>query len=107
MGQDWVRTSRAIGLSERQVYRRHILRNALTPVTSVIGLQISSLFGATVVVERVFNYPGLSSLLIDAVQARDYPVVQGVVILVSVIFIVANIVVDIVYGLLDPRVREP
>mgnify|MGYP001112344816 FL=1 len=106
MGQDWVRTARAIGLSERQVYRRHVLRNALTPVTSVIGLQISSLFGATVVVGRVFNYPGLSSLLIDAVQSRDYPVVQGVVILVSVIFIVANIIVDIIYGVLDPRVRE-
>ncbi len=82
-----------------------MLRNALTPVISVIGLQISGLFGATVVVERVFNYPGLSTLLIDAVQSRDYPVVQGVVILVSVIFIVANIIVDVVYGLLDPRAR--
>lgn len=105
MGQDWVRTARAIGLSDGQVYRKHVLRNALTPVISVIGLQISGLFGATVVVERVFNYPGLSTLLIDAVQSRDYPVVQGVVILVSVVFIVANIIVDVVYGLLDPRAR--
>lgn len=106
MSQDWVRTAVAIGLPRRKVFRRHVLRNALTPISTVVALEISTLFGATVMVERVFNYPGLSSLLVDAVQGRDYPVVQGVVIVVSVIFIFTNLLVDIFYGVLDPRASE-
>lgn len=103
---DWVRTARSLGLSRRRVFRRHVLRNSLNPVVTVIGLGVGTLLGSTVLVERVFNYPGLSSLLVDAVTARDYPVVQGVVITIAVLFIAINIVVDVIYGVLDPRVRR-
>lgn len=82
-----------------------MLRNSLTPVVTVIGLEIGAFLGSSVIIERVFNYPGLSSLLIDGVMSRDYPVVQGVVIVVSTFFILINVVVDIVYGVLDPRAR--
>jgi peptide/nickel transport system permease protein len=88
------------------VFRRYVLRNSLNPVVTVIGLGVGTLLGSTVLVERVFNYPGLSSLLVDAVTARDYPVVQGVVLTIAVLFIAINIVVDVVYGVLDPRVRR-
>lgn len=104
--QDWVRTARSRGLSRRRVFRRHVLRNSLTPVVTVVGVGVGTLLGSTVLVERVFNYPGLSSLLVESVTARDYPVVQGIVITIAVLFIAINIVVDIVYGVLDPRVRR-
>lgn len=103
--QDWVRTATSIGLPPGRVFRRYVLRNSMTPVVTVIGLEIGSFLGSSVIIERVFNYPGLSSLLIDGVSSRDYPVVQGVVIVISVLFILINVVVDIVYGLLDPRAR--
>lgn len=105
-GQDWVRTARSIGLRPFVVFRKHIMRNSWTPVVTVIGVGFGSLLGSTVLVERVFNYPGLSSLLVDGVAARDYPVVQGVVVVVALLFIVINICVDLIYGLLDPRVRR-
>lgn len=103
--QDWVRTARSWGLGKERVFRSHVLRNSVTPVATVTGLQIGSLLGGSVLVEQVFNWPGLSSLLINAVIDRDYPVVQGVVIVLSVIFILINLLVDILYGYLDPRVR--
>lgn len=103
--QDWVRTARSWGIGERKVFNRHVLRNSLTPVATVTGLQIGSLLGGTVLVEQVFSWPGLSSLLIEAVVARDYPIVQGIVIMLSVVFILINLLVDILYGYLDPRVR--
>lgn len=103
--QDWVRTARSWGLKERTVSRKYVLRNSMTPIATVTGLQIGSLLGGTVLVEKVFNWPGLSSVLIDAVIARDYPVVQGIVITLSIIFIVINLLVDVLYGYLDPRVR--
>jgi peptide/nickel transport system permease protein len=103
--QDWVRTARSWGIGKKQVFNKHVLRNSLTPVATVTGLQIGSLLGGTVLIEQVFIWPGLSSLLIEAVVARDYPVVQGIVIILSVIFIVINLLVDILYGYLDPRVR--
>lgn len=105
-GQDWVRTGHAKGLPQRTVFRRHVLRNSLTPVITVIGLEVGTLIGASVMIERVFSYPGMSSLLIDSVLNRDYPVVQGVVIVVSIFFILTTFIVDIVYGILDPRVRR-
>ncbi|WP_205529204.1 ABC transporter permease [Microbacterium halotolerans] len=105
-GQDWVRTARSIGLAPLVVFRKHVLRNALTPVVTVVGVGFGVLLGSTVLVERVFNYPGLSSLLIDGVTNRDYPVVQGIVIVIALMFIGINIVVDLVYGVLDPRVRR-
>lgn len=104
--QDWVRTAKSIGLAPFTVFRRHVLRNSLTPVVTVVGIGFGTLLGSTVLVERVFNYPGLSSLLVDGVTTRDYPVVQGVVIVIALLFIAINIVVDIIYGILDPRVRR-
>ncbi|GAA2715430.1 ABC transporter permease [Micromonospora olivasterospora] len=104
--QDWVRTAEAVGLRRRTVFLRHVVRNALTPVLTVTGLQVGALLGGTVIVERVFSWPGLSGLLIDGVSSRDYPVVQGVVIVIAAMFIALNIMVDISYGLFDPRGRR-
>lgn len=105
-GQDYVRTARAAGFKDHQVFGRAIFRNSLTPVTTIVGLGIGTLLGSTVLVEQVFNWPGLSSLLIDGVTSRDYPVIQGVVIVTAALFIFINIVVDAFYGVLDPRVRQ-
>lgn len=104
--QDWVRTATSLGLSPARVFRRYVLRNSLTPVATVVGIGIGTLLGSTVLVERVFNYPGLSSLLVESVTSRDYPVVQGIVITVAALFIAINLAVDILYGVLDPRVRR-
>lgn len=105
-GQDWVRTAKSIGLAPFEVFNKHVMRNSWNPVITVIGIGFGSLLGSTVLVERVFNYPGLSSLLVDGVTARDYPVVQGIVIVIALIFIIINIAVDLLYGFLDPRVRR-
>lgn len=104
--QEWVRTAQAIGLRAGAVSRRHILRNALTPVLTVTGLQMGGLLGGTIIVERVFNWPGLSGLLIDGISYRDYPVVQGVVVVIAAFFILLNLIVDLLYGALDPRSRQ-
>ncbi len=105
LGQDYVRTAWAKGLPQRAVLFKHVLRNALTPVLTVAGLQMGSLLGGTVLVEYVFNWPGLSSLLVTAVDQRDYPEVQGIVLVISVLFILLNLAVDLCYSVLDPRVR--
>jgi peptide/nickel transport system permease protein len=102
---DWVRTATSWGLAPKRVFTRYVLRNSMTPVTTVIGLEVGTMLGSTVLAERVFNYPGLSALLVDSVVSRDYPVVQGVVIVISVLFIAINILVDVFYRVLDPRVR--
>ena len=104
--QDYVRTARAKGVAPGRILRRHVLRNALIPVATVVGLHLGGLLGGTVLVEYVFNYPGLSGLLIDAVNARDYPVVEGIVLVISVLFIGINLMLDLLYGLLDPRLRH-
>lgn len=104
--QDWVRTARSWGMAPRLVFLRHVFRNALTPVVTAVGLQVGLMLGSTVLIERVFSYPGLSQLMIGAVQNRDYPIVQGVVIVIAIIFITLNILVDALYGVLDPRVRH-
>jgi peptide/nickel transport system permease protein len=102
--QDYIRTARAKGLNDQVVISRHALRNALNPVVSIVGLEIAALLGGTVIVETIFNWPGLSSLLIAGVRARDYPVVQGVVLLIAVLTVLINLIVDLVYGWLDPRI---
>lgn len=102
--QDYIRTARAKGLNDQIVIARHALRNALNPVVSIVGLEIAALLGGTVIVETIFNWPGLSSLLIAGVRARDYPVVQGVVLLIAVLTVLINLIVDLVYGWLDPRI---
>ncbi|MFI5014308.1 MAG: ABC transporter permease [Hyphomicrobiales bacterium] len=105
--RDYVRTARAKGVAPGRVLIRHVLRNALMPVVTVLALNLGTLLGGTVLVEYVFNYPGLSGMLVDAVNARDYPEVQGVVLVISVLFVALNLAVDLVYAVLDPRVRHP
>lgn len=103
--QDYVRTARAKGLNEQRVIRAHTLRNAVNPVVSLVGLEVATLLGGMVIVEQIFNWPGLSTLLLSGVLSRDYPVVQGVVLVIAVVTIIVNVIVDITYALLDPRIR--
>jgi ABC-type dipeptide/oligopeptide/nickel transport system permease component len=105
IAQDYIRTGRAKGLTERVVLLRHALRNALIPLVTMVGLQFGSLLAGSVVVEIVFAWPGMGSLLINAVNTRDYPMVQGIILLYTVAFILVNLVTDLSYGFLDPRVR--
>jgi len=102
---DYVRTARAKGVGERRVVRRHALRNALLPIVTLIGLQLGLLLSGAVLTETIFSLPGLGRLAITSVLARDYPVVQGVVIIAAVIFVAANLLVDVLYAYLDPRIR--
>ncbi len=105
MSKDFIRTAKAKGLLPRRVLFRHILRNAMTPVVTVLGLHMGSLLGGTVLVEYVFNWPGLSTPLIEAVNARDYPMVIGIILTVSALFLLINLMTEIVYAVLDPRIR--
>jgi peptide/nickel transport system permease protein len=106
LAEDYVRTARAKGLPESRVVRRHVLRNALIPVVTVLGLQFGTLIGGAVITEYVFALPGVGRLVVDAVFARDYPLVQGVVLLIALGFIASNLVVDVLYGIIDPRIRH-
>ncbi len=103
--EDYVRTARAKGLSETVVVVKHGLRNALIPVVTMMGLQFGFLLGGSILVEAVFNWPGLGRLLVDAVQMRDYPVIQTLVLLFSLEFILINLVVDVLYGFINPTIR--
>jgi peptide/nickel transport system permease protein len=103
--QDYIRTARAKGLAERSVIYLHAFRNALVPVVTVIGITMAILIGGAVVTEIVFNIPGLGRLIISAILRRDYPVVQGVVLLTAAAYMLINLVVDMVYALIDPRIR--
>jgi peptide/nickel transport system permease protein len=102
---DYIRTARAKGLWTDKVVLKHALRNALVPVITVIGLQFGALLAGAVITETVFTWPGIGRLLVDSIRARDYPVVQGAVLLIAVSFVVVNLVVDLVYGFVDPRIR--
>lgn len=103
--EDFVRTARAKGLDERVVILKHCLRNALIPVVTMMGLQFGFLLGGSIIVETVFNWPGLGRLLVDAVSMRDYPVIQALVLLFSLEFIVINLTVDLLYGFINPTIR--
>ena len=105
LGADFVRTARAKGLAERVVIGRHALRNALIPVITIAGLQMGGLLAGAVVTEKIFNWPGIGTLLLDSIQKMDFPVVQAVVLLIAGIYVLVNLVVDLLYGLTDPRVR--
>lgn len=105
LGQDYVRTARAKGLSGRTVIVRHALRNAFIPVVTIIGLQIGGLLSGAFIIESVFAYPGVGQLAVTALQARDFPVIQGIVLLVAVIYVCVNLIADLVYGFLDPRIQ--
>ncbi|MCA1647687.1 MAG: ABC transporter permease [Chloroflexi bacterium] len=102
---DYVRTGRAKGLPERIVVTRHALPNALIPVVTVVGLQMPLLVGGTVVLEQIFSIPGMGSYLLNSIQQRDYPVVQAIVLMTAVVVVVTNVVVDLAYAILDPRVE--
>ena len=103
--EDFVRTARAKGVSERVVIAKHCLRNALIPVVTMMGLQFGFLLGGSIVVEAVFNWPGLGRLLVDSVTQRDYPVIQTLVLLFSLEFILINLIVDLLYGFINPTIR--
>jgi len=103
--QDYIRTAWSKGLPERSVIRRHALRNAAIPVITLIGLQVPILFGGTVVLEQIFSIPGMGRYLITAVNVRDYTVIQAVVLLIATVVVLSNLVVDLLYSLLDPRIR--
>jgi peptide/nickel transport system permease protein len=105
LGQDFVRTARAKGAGRRDVLVRHALRNALLPVVTTIGLQFGTLLGGAVLTETVFAWPGMGRLLVDSIFFRDFPVVQGVVLLIAVAFIAVNLVTDVIYAYVDPRIR--
>jgi peptide/nickel transport system permease protein len=105
MTRDFVRTARAKGALERRVVVRHALRNALLPTVTVVGLQLGALLGGALVVEVVFNYPGIGRMIYSAIGARDYALVQGTVLFVVVAFLVINLIVDVLYAYLDPRIR--
>ncbi|MGH8810778.1 MAG: ABC transporter permease [Advenella sp.] len=105
MGEDYIRTARAKGLKEKAVLMRHALRNAAVPIVTVIGIGIASLISGVVVTESVFNLPGLGRLVVEAVLARDYPVIQGLILLFSIVYILINLIVDLLYTVFDPRIR--
>ena len=103
--QDYIRTAHAKGASQRGVVAGHALKNAMIPVITVVGLQVGTLLGGAVVVEEVFTLPGVGRLILQAIYARDYPVVQGTVLFIAVLFMVTNLIVDVCYAVLDPRIR--
>ncbi|WP_211474390.1 glutathione ABC transporter permease GsiC [Collimonas humicola] len=103
--EDFVRTARAKGLSETVVVLKHCLRNSLIPVVTMMGLQFGFLLGGSILVEKVFNWPGMGRLLIDAVEMRDYPIIQAEILLFSLEFIFINLVVDVLYAVINPSIR--
>ena len=106
LGRDFVRALRAKGMPERRIIWHHVLRNAAVPIVTIIGLQLGNLMGGTVLVEAIFNWPGLSTLLVSAVSARNYPLVQGAMLAIAAAFILINLAVELFYSLLDPRIRR-
>ncbi|KFB61660.1 hypothetical protein EX92_01525 [Yersinia pestis subsp. pestis] len=106
LGEDYIRTARAKGLSRMRVIVVHALRNALLPVITVIGLQVGTMLAGAILTETIFSWPGLGRWLMDALQRRDYPVVQGGVLLVAIMIILVNLLVDVLYGVVNPRIRH-
>ena len=105
LGQDYVRTANAKGMSPRIVMFRHGLRNALLPIVTVIGLSVGALLSGAVLTETIFNLPGLGKTIYESITGRDYIVIQGMALVVAIIYVVVNLIVDLSYGYLDPRVR--
>jgi len=105
LGQDYIRTARAKGVRQGVVITKHALRNALIPIVTVIGLETGALLSGAVLTETVFALPGMGTALVNAIQSRDYPVVQGFVVINALIFVLANLIVDVSYAYMDPRIR--
>jgi ABC-type dipeptide/oligopeptide/nickel transport system permease component len=106
LGQDFVRTARAKGIGRARVVLRHVLPNAIVPVVTIVGLQVAGLLSGTVVVESLFARPGVGRLAVQAIQERDFPIVQGVILVAGFVFVVVNLITDLLYPLLDPRIRR-
>lgn len=105
LGDDYVRTARAKGLKENSVVIRHGLRNALIPVVTQFGLSIPTLIGGTVVIEQVFSWPGIGTLMVFSIQARDYPTIMGITVVIAFVVMIGNMLIELLYGILDPRIR--
>lgn len=105
LGEDYIRTARAKGVKEKTVFLRHALRNAAVPIVTIIGIGAAFLISGVVVTESVFNIPGLGRLVVESVLARDYPLIQGLILLFSVVYILINLVIDLLYSVFDPRIR--
>jgi peptide/nickel transport system permease protein len=105
LGQDYVKTARAKGVTEAVVVFRHALKNGLVPVVTIVGLQFGVLLGGAIITEQIFNWPGIGTLTLEAIRARDYPLVQGCVLVIALTYILVNTMTDVVYRLLDPRIR--
>jgi len=105
LSEDYIRTARAKGTSEGSVLMRHALKNASVPIVTIIGIGIALLIGGVVVTESVFNIPGLGRLIVDAVLSRDYPIIQGVILVFSAAFVAVNLLIDLSYTFLDPQIR--
>ena len=105
LGEEYLTVARAKGLPERRVILKHALRNALIPIVTVLGLQFGALLSGAIITENVFSWPGIGTLLITAVEARDYPLVQGCVLFISIVYVAVNLAVDLLYGFIDPRIR--
>ena len=103
--QDYIRTAQAKGVSDLRVMLRHALKNAMIPVVTLLGLQVAFLLGGSVIIESVFAIPGLGRLTIDSISRRDYPVIQGLVLVFSFVYVLVNLAVDLIYTALDPRIR--
>lgn len=104
-GRDYIRTARAKGLAQRVIVYKHALKPALIPIITVVGLQVGTLFSGAVVTETVFSWPGIGRLAMEAISSRDFPVVQAVVVISSALFVLVNVLTDVLYGIIDPRVR--
>jgi peptide/nickel transport system permease protein len=105
LSQDYVRTARAKGLGEGDILFLHALKNAAVPIVTVIGIGVALLIGGAIVTESVFAIPGLGRLTIDAILRRDYPLIQGIVLMFSMVYVLVNLAVDLIYTLMDPRIR--
>ena len=105
LAQDYITTARSKGVREKMVIIRHALKNSFIPVITVIGLQFGSLLGGTVLTETVFAWPGLGRLMVSSILARDYPVIQGAILIFALLFVLTNLIVDVLYAYFDPKVR--
>lgn len=105
INNDYIKTAKAKGLSERVILYKHVLKNALIPIITTIGQTFATLLSGAAVVETVFNIPGIGQLIVNSVSKRDYPMIQGIVLVISLIYIVINLIIDILYGIVDPRIR--
>lgn len=106
LGREFILVARAKGLRERRVVLRHALANAIIPIVTVTGLQLGTLLSGTIVIESVFAWPGIGRLAVQAIQWRDYPLVQATVMISAVLFVLLNLAVDVLYRLIDPRIRD-